>query len=93
MESKVCNCTECGIEYHVPSNWYKHRRDDHETFWCPNGHGQCFRGKSDKEKLSSELSAERRRTALLSDKLIVCSLSRRSLKGQVTKLRNKLDPS
>ncbi len=92
MESEVCTCSECGIEYRVPGNWYRSRRDDHASFWCPNGHEQHFSGKSDKEKLSSRLDAERRRIGLLSDQLNTCSLSRRALKGQVTKLRNKLDP-
>jgi len=89
---EICTCSECGIKYHVPGGWYRSRKDDHQTFWCPNGHGQCFKGKSDKEKLSNRLDAERRKVGLLSDQLDTCSLSRRALKGQVTKLRKKLDP-
>src|SRR5688500_16343266 len=43
-------CAECGVIFHIPDRLEKLRRDDHGTFYCPNGHSQYFRGKTDEEK-------------------------------------------
>jgi predicted nucleic acid binding AN1-type Zn finger protein len=35
-------CFRCGIVFGVPEHWLKSRREDKESFWCPNGHSQAF---------------------------------------------------
>jgi hypothetical protein len=51
-------CSECGIVYGLESTYRARRRKDHDTWWCPNGHGQCYRGKTDEEKRIEELEAQ-----------------------------------
>jgi hypothetical protein len=55
IELEMCCCSECGINYAVPSNYRRSRRDDHRTFYCPNGHAQHMPAKSEAEKLRDEL--------------------------------------
>lgn len=35
-------CFRCGVVFGVPEHWLKSRREDKESFWCPNGHQQAF---------------------------------------------------
>ena len=47
-------CSECGVVYTLPCHFRETRLEDHATFYCPNGHAQCFPGKSVKEDLEEE---------------------------------------
>lgn len=51
-------CSSCGVRYSLPDHMEKARREDHDTFWCPNGHGQHFPGKTEKEKRIEALELE-----------------------------------
>ena len=50
-------CCNCGIAFAMPKDFYDKRRNDHESFCCPKGHGQYYSGESDKEKLEKQLQA------------------------------------
>jgi hypothetical protein len=59
-----CDHEGCGITFAVPEKWMRGRQNDHQNFYCPNGHPRWFPGKSEAEKLRDELSrskAERER--------------------------------
>lgn len=49
-------CWKCGIIFGVPTTWNSKRHEDHETFWCPNGHGAVFAAKSQAEILGEKLA-------------------------------------
>lgn len=36
------NCARCGIRFGVSLPLLERRRNDHDTFYCPNGHGNVF---------------------------------------------------
>lgn len=55
-------CYKCGVRFDVPEQWEQKRREDHESFYCPNGHSQHFAGKSEAERLRDELAREKHRT-------------------------------
>lgn len=82
-------CYKCGVRFEVPDNWHANRLKDHETFWCPNGHTQSFLAKSEAEKLKEQLESANRRESNLKDQVSRLDNSNRSLKGVITKLRNK----
>jgi len=42
-------CGTCGIEYCMPERINAERLKDHKLFYCPNGHGRYYPGKSDLE--------------------------------------------
>lgn len=51
-------CSNCGIEFGMPDFYNEKRRDDHATFWCPNGHAQHYPGESNAEKYQRLYNAE-----------------------------------
>lgn len=38
----TCDHVGCGIAFSVPASWREERRNDHTTFYCPNGHPRWF---------------------------------------------------
>ena len=56
LETRECN--ECHIIYGVPMEFIKWRREDHKTFWCPNGHARHFPQENEAEALRTKLRAE-----------------------------------
>lgn len=63
------NCCTCGIQFHVPDTWHDARRNDHASFYCPNGHQQAFLGKSEAEKLREERDRLAQRIAQRDDEI------------------------
>lgn len=53
-------CCNCGIEFAVPSDFDKRRREDHKSFYCPWGHSQSYTGDSTEQKLRRELAEAQR---------------------------------
>ena len=51
----TCCCASCGIQYAIPERRQRELRENHETFYCPNGHTQWYPQKSEAEKLRDEL--------------------------------------
>ena len=47
-------CIFCGVVFTLPCAQRKHLLKSHNTFYCPNGHGQVFSGKSNEEELEQE---------------------------------------
>lgn len=39
----VKTCGRCGLIYAVPDYFDEARRDDHNTFYCPNGHPRVYK--------------------------------------------------
>ena len=90
---EVFTCS-CGATYALPERFVEERRDDHETFYCPNGHRRHYPQMSDEEKLQKQLEhcqadrdfwqdghndEQERRKAI--------ERSRSSLKGVITKMK------
>lgn len=69
-------CSDCGIYFSIPKQYEVKRREDHKTFYCPNGHGQYFPQKSDSDRVKELESV----VAHLRDKL-----PHRDDKGKYTK--------
>lgn len=61
VDLEVRTCCTCGISFAVPPKWIERRRDDHLTFYCPNGHHLHFPQESDAEKANRLLQQERQK--------------------------------
>lgn len=44
------SCCNCSVVFAMPSELCDRRRNDHQTFYCPNGHPQYYTGKTDAQK-------------------------------------------
>ena len=95
-EVETCIHEKCGVHFAVPSLFQKERKRDHKMFYCPNGHGQYYSGKSDIEKLKDEL-AEKNKTIYQNNNMIDDLLqrerdliqSRAAYKAHLTRRKNK----
>lgn len=52
------SCSECGAAFGVEASFERARREDHSTFYCPNGHRQHFPHQTEKERRIAELERE-----------------------------------
>jgi Zn ribbon nucleic-acid-binding protein len=51
---ELITCVRCGVAFAAPSDMLDRRRQDHESFYCPNGHNLSFPQQSDAEKAQAE---------------------------------------
>lgn len=93
---EVSLCGRCGIMFGVPEDWMDRRREDGQTFYCPNGCGRVFR-ETEEDRLRKRLeNAERTRARLVAeaDQMRAenrhLEARRRAAKGQLTKTRKRI---
>jgi len=91
----TCCHEKCGVTFAFTQSFERQRRDDHETFYCPNGHEQHYYVDNEKEKLRKELAAaQRRNNSLASDlrweemRVLEFKRSAAAHKGHATRIRN-----
>jgi len=88
-ELERTTCYQCGVEFASPA--LEQRRRDGKSFWCPNGHCQCWT-ETESSRLRKELektkeylsSAQVDRDVARND----AKWARATAKGNATKLRN-----
>jgi len=62
-------CYKCGVTFAFPVEIYERCHRDHErSFYCPNGHGQVYTGKTSEQKLKERLEQEARRNQELENR-------------------------
>lgn len=89
-EMDFIDCYKCGMVFAVPRQWNKNKIDNHETFYCPNGHTQHYTGKSKAEKLRIRLEEAERQKRSLQGRLETSKRSHSATKGQLTKTKNRI---
>jgi hypothetical protein len=90
-------CYKCAVLFAVPAYFKTKRLEDHETFWCPNGHSQAFTGKSEAEKLREQLEREQRALGFAREREAALRQQRDTLehrlngtKGALTKIKKRV---
>lgn len=58
QELQSITCYKCGVMFAIPAYLDKKHREDGESFWCPNGHGQVY-SKPEVEVLNQQLQQEK----------------------------------
>lgn len=93
---EVIECAGCGMPFGITTRFQKDRRNDHQTFYCPSGHPNVYRGKTDADKLRDELETMKNRLQWATDRAQGeerrHEATKRQLaarKGQVTKLKKR----
>jgi hypothetical protein len=69
LEMETLACATCGVAIVANPNFFRCRRDDHQSFYCISGHGNSFKGKSEAERLRKQLIQEKKEVADLRRKL------------------------
>lgn len=91
------HCCTCGVSFAVTKDFNQRRRNDHDDFYCPLGHGQHYPAKSEVEKAREETQkvkkeAEGLRQCIQHKKDVIKAKEYqvRYFKGEVTKLKKKI---
>lgn len=87
----VQECCNCGIWFAIPHGLNERALRDHSvSFWCPLGHRQHYIGKTEAEKLRERVAATERTAEHYRSRAETAIRSRNALKGQVTKVKNRV---
>lgn len=84
LRFKTEECITCGVMFAMPSEFQERLRENHNSFYCPNGHKMYYSGKSESEKLRDEL---RRKEQELAD----TAIEKRRLENKITEVNRKLN--
>lgn len=57
VQISFVTCCNCGMVFGMPDRVYQERLKDHKLFYCPAGHEQLFRAKSEVELLREAVAA------------------------------------
>ena len=87
---KTTACKSCGVPYALPDGFLDTRREDHATWYCPNGHHWHYPQDNEVETLKKSLKWERDRLASERARADGAEASLRATKGHVTRLRNQV---
>lgn len=87
---KWTNCYSCGVPFGMVDTFYNDRLRDHRTFYCPNGHGQCFTGKSEAEKLREQLAFANSRAERLRMERDAEARSKAAVRGHLTRIKRRI---
>ena len=85
MDLELVVCGECGCVFGLNQTHLRGLKENHQLFYCPNGHSRQFNQESDREKLERLQSRQMGQLALI-DKTYTANLR---LKAQVKKLKAK----
>jgi hypothetical protein len=61
-----CGHLSCGVTFALSENYARRRENDHETFYCPNGHSRYYPQKTDLELAKEQRDNALRRATQLS---------------------------
>lgn len=92
---EVTSCCVCDIEWAVPDRWLDNRREDGQSFYCPNGHILSYNGDRERLKrkakqLEEQLAAARRIAQSERERTEREKRSHAATKGQLTKTRKRI---
>ena len=89
------DCYKCHIRFGLPADMQARRIQDHETFYCPSGHGQIYSGptplqqaKKEADRLRTDLRYARSAAQAARDQAEAAHRSAAAHKGHATRLRN-----
>lgn len=85
----VACCHEgCGVIFGLTEEFQSRRREDHEWFYCPNGHKQHFSGPNETERLRKQLQFTRESESFYREQAAHERRSAAAQKGHRTRVLN-----
>src|SRR6185312_11726440 len=84
------SCGACGVTFGMPEGMYDARRNDHQTWYCPNGHPRAYHGRSEVERLKDDLKWARSTAQSWRDQAETAENRRRAQKAVNTKLKKRI---
>lgn len=90
----VIECANCNIDFGIGDDFMRRRREDHESFYCPNGHTNVYNGRTDveieRDRLRRQLEVANTRATAATDQAQTAERRRRAEKAAKTRLKNRI---
>ena len=86
---ETITCYLCAMVFAVPAEWKQFRRNDHASFYCPNGHGQSYLARSEAERLKIDLEREQRQTATFRERAIGAERAKDKAEKSIDRLKKR----
>jgi len=83
-----CGADGCDVVFGMTERYYKARREDHQTWYCPNGHPRVYNGYSETENLRRRLKWAQESEQFYRDQAARERRSAAAQKGHRTRLLN-----
>lgn len=84
-------CGACGVFFAIEATFMDARRENHQRFVCPLGHGYVFKGESEKERLRRERDEAFRSANSTRDLLRHEERAHAATKGHLTRTKKERD--
>ena len=84
---EIHDCIHCGISFAVPTEFIESRREDHKTFYCPNGHRMYYPQLNKEELLVRKLESCKISNKHYQEESRYFDYKARHYKGKVTKIQ------
>jgi hypothetical protein len=85
-----CCHAGCGITFAIPRWFDKNRRDDHKSFYCPNGHSLSFHGASAEERLRQKIADVERSLEFQRRQRQLAERQARAYKGERDRVKRRV---
>ena len=89
-ELTTTSCGECAAPFALPASIHRKCKNDGRMMWCPTCGSSLTYSKTQNEVLQLALDAARRRVADQERQLEAVERSRAAMRGQVTKIKNRV---
>ena len=76
-QMSMVTCCKCYMRFAMFDTHTARLRENHETFYCPSGHGQSYTGQTEADKLRARLEYEQRESNSLSEQLAKMTINAR----------------
>lgn len=87
---RVVDCAECAVTFGLSDEFINRRREDHRSFYCPNGHSLSYRAANEAEQLRNQLQWAREQRDAARALAQRESNRARAYKGQATKVKRRI---
>jgi len=91
IEMSIIECVACGMPFAMPTGRKQELRNCHNTFYCPNGHGQSYQQETEAEKLRRIVRQKEKQTESWRNLYHEERGSRIAYQGLATKRKKELE--
>lgn len=81
----VVECWHCQMPFGITEYFERRRREDHQNFWCPAGHSQCY-------PQETKLEKEQRKSQMLADQVRMEREQREKAERQLKRVQKGVCP-
>jgi len=96
-EIVIIECANCSVDFGIGKKFQKRRREDHDSFFCPNGHSNFYPQENAEEKLRKQLEQQKKHTEYARSAQLAAQdqaeherRSKAAYKGVLTKIKKRI---